>query len=266
MREIYLEHINYSRQIFSLARVDLVKHYRGSFFGALWAFVQPSLQILVFWLMIHVGLRASNSDSGGAFFVWLTVGMVPWFFMTDMIGRAMDSFKNYKYLITKVKFPISVIPTFVGVSNLITHAGLLALTLVILLLTGTPLSWTLLQLPLYTVLMFCFFQAWALLTAPLALLSKDFSLGVKSVTRMLMFVSGIMYDVESMTSGWFKELMSFNPIYFFVQGYRNSLLEHRWIWDTPPHQLLIFAVELALVAGAAVFMLKHTRKHLGDVA
>lgn len=264
MRNVLIEHIKYSRQIFLLARVDLIKVHRGSVLGALWVFIQPAMQISVFWFMIHIGMRASTSKDGVPFLMWLIVGMVPWFFMSDMIGRGMDSFKSYKYLVTKVKFPISVIPTFVCISNLIVHLTLLAATIIYVLTSGITLHWTMLQLPLYTVLMFLFFQAWSLFAAPLALLSKDFSLGIKALSRMLLFISGIIWDVSQVNVGWIRNSMAFNPISFFVEGYRNSLLYGVWVWEQPAH-LAIFLGELIIFAGAALLMLRHTRPNLGDV-
>lgn len=43
--------------IFKLAKNDFKSKYASSFLGAIWAFVQPMITILVFWFVFQVGFK-----------------------------------------------------------------------------------------------------------------------------------------------------------------------------------------------------------------
>jgi teichoic acid transport system permease protein len=76
--EVVAEHKEYWRQIFQLAAADLVKTYRGSALGWLWAIIKPSVTIFVYWFAFAVGLRASSMVNGFPFSLWLISGILPW--------------------------------------------------------------------------------------------------------------------------------------------------------------------------------------------
>ena len=108
------------------------------------------------------------------FFLWLIAGVVPWFYMSDMITQGAGAIRKYSYLVTKMKFPVSTIPTFVNISKFVIHIILMLIVIIIFWLFGYPPSIYYLQLPFYMILMFIFFDAWSLFASLLASISKDF--------------------------------------------------------------------------------------------
>ena len=69
--EIVSDHLIYRKQIFKLAKADLVKTYRGSALGWAWAIIKPVVTIFVFWFAFTVGLRAGKPVNGFPYFLWL---------------------------------------------------------------------------------------------------------------------------------------------------------------------------------------------------
>ncbi|MDY6141228.1 MAG: ABC transporter permease, partial [Bacilli bacterium] len=118
---IIKEHFAYRKQITKLAKADLVKTYRGAALGWMWAIIKPTVTIFVYWFAFAIGLRISNDVNGYPYFLWLIAGVVPWFYMSEMISGGTDAIRRYGYLVTKMKFPVSTIPTFVNLSKLIIH-------------------------------------------------------------------------------------------------------------------------------------------------
>ena len=57
LKTIIKDHITYRKQIFKLAKADLVKTYRGSALGWAWALIKPVVTIFVFWFAFSFGLR-----------------------------------------------------------------------------------------------------------------------------------------------------------------------------------------------------------------
>ena len=85
--------------------------------------------------------------------------------LREMTGAGMMAVSYthlYRYLVTKIKFPISTIPTFVSLSCLAVHIGLLLIMILIFVGFGYPPTIYYLQLPVYMLMMFAFFTTWGL--------------------------------------------------------------------------------------------------------
>jgi teichoic acid transport system permease protein len=264
MRMIIAEHRSFLHRIGVLVKLDLTRTYRGALLGWLWAFVQPLILLFVYWFVLHVGLRATVTPDYLSSLSWLLVGLVSWLCMSDMINKGATSMRTYKHLVTKMKFPVSVIPTFVSLSRMVVHVLLLTVVLLYIGIFGEGVRITWLQLPLYTFMMFIFFTAWSLFAAPLAAISKDFENIVKSTVRVLFWVSGILWNVRMLDAEWIRTLLLFNPITFFVEGYRNAVLYGTWFWEDT-RQLAVFGAMLVVMVALAAITYTHTRKELADI-
>lgn len=264
MIQITKEHLGFRQQLFQLAKADLVKTYRGAALGWVWAIIKPLTMIGVFWFVLDIGLRAGRNIDGIPFFLWLVLGLVPWFYISDMLNKGTGAIKKYRYLVTKMKFPVSTIPTFVSMSNFFVHLIMLIVVVVLLAAQGYAPSVYYLQLPFYLLLLFWFFTMWSLFAATLAAISKDFQNLVKSLTRILFWMSGIIYSIGSINADWLRNLLMVNPISFFVEGYRKTFLYKEWFYEDM-QQLLVFLAILALMTLLATATYNKFRKELVDV-
>lgn len=241
-----------------------MKKAYGGVLGMGWAIIRPAILICVFWFAFSVGLRKGGDVEGYPFFLWLIAGMIPWFYMRDMITGGAGSIRRYKYLVTKIKFPVSTIPTFVSMGNLATHAGLVVLMIGIFLLFGYRPTIYYLQIPLYMILMFLFFTAWGLFSGVLSSISRDFLNLVKSLTQALFWMSGILYDANGIDQQWIRNILLFNPVTIVVNGYRNALIYHKWFWEDW-QQLVNFAIVYAVMLLLAVWVYRKLKKDIPDV-
>ena len=258
------EHKSYGKQLLKLAKSDLVKTYRGAALGWAWAVVKPMITILVFWFAFSVGLRAGGDKGGYPFILWLIAGYMPWFYMTEMITQGAGCIRKYSYLVTKMKFPISIIPTYVGISKMFVHLVLLGITVVIFMLFGYYPDVYYLQIPFYLLLMFAFFTVWALFGGMLSALSKDFLNLVNAFTSALFWMSGIIYDVDSIHNPKVRLLLKFNPVTVIATGYRNSFIYKKWFWEDPT-SLICYAITLLIFILLALWAFKKLRKDIPDV-
>lgn len=67
---------------------DLKDKYLGSYLGFLWAVIQPTISILIFWFIFQVGFKSMPVDNY-PFILWLVAGIIPWFFL----GRHYECYK-----------------------------------------------------------------------------------------------------------------------------------------------------------------------------
>lgn len=263
-REIVSEHAGFRTQIFQLAWSDMVKTYRGSALGWMWAVIKPTVTIFVYWFAFSIGLRHGKEVAGYPFFLWLISGIVPWFYISEMLTQGSQTLRRYNYLVTKIKFPVSTIATFVSISKLYVHLVLLAVVVVIFLAFGYPLDIYMLQLPVYTLLMFAFFTLWSLMAGPLSAVSKDFANTVNSLTTAIFWMSGVMWDVARIDSPVLRHVLAFNPVTFIARGYRNCFIYKQWFWEDR-FGLFAFGVLLLLMFVLAIYTHRRLRREVADV-
>lgn len=264
IKEIFRDHYDYRKQLFKLARTEIIKTYKGAALGWSWAIIRPAIQIFVFWFAFSIGLRNGKPVEGYPFFLWLIAGMIPWFYMRDMIQGGSACLRRHTHLVTKIKFPISTIPTFVSLSLFAVHIGLILIVVLIYMGFGYMPDLYYLQLPFYMLLMFLFFTAWGLFAGVLSAMSRDFLNLVKALTTALFWMSGILYDVNGIKIGWLRIVLLYNPITLIDNGYRNCFVYKKWFWETP-REMLNFVIVYAIMVLLAVWAYRKLRKDIPDV-
>ena len=158
MKEYFKEQISNIKKIIYLSKIDLVRTYRGYTLGWFWAIFKPAFAIIIYYFTFIIGLKVSKDIFGYPYFLWLIAGIVPWFFIRDILQQGVESIRKYHYLVTKVKFPVSIIPTFTTLSNFIIHLILLILVFACFIISNHSLTIYIIQLPIYITLMFHLYQ------------------------------------------------------------------------------------------------------------
>ena len=264
MKEYFEEQILNIQKILYFSKIDLIRTYRGATLGWFWAVFKPSFAILVYYFTFIIGLKVSKDIFGYPYFLWLTVGLVPWFFIRDILQQGVESMRKYHYLVTKVKFPVSIIPTFTTLSNFIIHIILLIFVFLCFLFSNSSLTIYIFQLPIYIFLLFFFFNFLNLFLSSLSAISVDFCSFIKSFTTAIFWLSGIIYDIVNIDIPILKYLFYLNPVTFLVNGYRNCFIKHIWIWEEPI-PLLIFITITIILVGISIGTYQKLKKEIPDL-
>ena len=252
-------------QIQRLAIFELKKQSRGAAFGWGWFFVQPLMYVFCFWFAIEIGLRAARVATGDApFILWLAAGIIPWFFMKDMLGGGIDVMHRYPYLVTKVKFPISAISSIYTLASMILQLMIQAILVVLYFICGQGLDLYLLQVPVLLIMMYGFWYFFSLLMSPLCAMSKDVKNLMSALSTPFFWLSGVLFNVSNINVPAIQVALDFNPITFFVTGFRAALYDKYWIWEDP--SLCIgFVVVFVVTAVLALVVYKRTNQEVADV-
>ncbi|MDR2610703.1 MAG: ABC transporter permease [Clostridiales Family XIII bacterium] len=264
--KILKEHIVWRSQIFKLAKSDIKKTYSGAALGWAWTLIKPSVTIFVFWFAFSIGLKLGKDIGPYPYILWLIAGYIPWFFMSDMLTGGAGSLRKYSYLVTKVKFPIATIPTFVALAQFAVHLMLMVIVILIFAGFGFFPDLYLLQLPIYMLLMLVSFTIWGLFSSMLGAISKDFLNLVKSLTMAVFWLSGIMWDINDIGEHhpWLQTILMFNPVTFIATGYRNCFIYKTWIWEQPI-AFTCFSATTVIVLALGVWAHYKLEKDVPDV-
>ncbi len=268
------EHHGFMKQTFMLAKQELLKTYKGAIIGPAWAVMKPLFQLFVYWFAFTVGLRGGSSriEMGVPFFIFMMVGFLPWCFMSDTISAGSKCIRSNRQFVNKLSFPVSSIMTYTTISKFYVHFFLFSLAFLYLVVNGYyPTIYTL-QLLVYAPLMFFFFLALTWSLAPMSAFSKDFESFITTIMSGLFWLSGVCFNSYTLDSHTVRTILLFNPMTFFVNGYRKALICNQWFFDGfkdgPAHplwELGIFGIEFILVIALGIFNYNRLKKRLPDV-
>ena len=267
------EHIENMPQMLKLSIADLKKTYTGAALGWAWAVIKPIVTIFVYWFAIAIGLRQGSDIDGVPYILWLIAGIISWFYMGDTITGGTECIRRYSYLVTKMKYPITTIPTHTNLSRFFVHCIIVVIVIIIFCISGYTPPIQILQLPVYMILMFLLFNAWSLFAGLISAMSRDFANLVKSFNIAVFWLSGILWNVENVkeSNPFVYKLLMINPVTYLCYGYRDCFIagsqgaaDGAWFWEHPK-RLLYFLGWYALLVFLSLWAYKKLRKEIPDV-
>ena len=252
-------------KIAHLSVFDLKKQSRGAVLGWAWFLIRPIIYIGCFWFALEVGLRAGGAASPNVpYVVWLASGVVPWTFMSSMIGSGCDAFSKYRYLVNKIKFPLSGICSIFTGSHIIVLLLQMIILVAIYLFCGQPIDIYLLQIPLLIVLLFVFWDMFSIMMSPLSALSKDVANMMKALGTPMFWLSGVIFNMRDIPFDWVQVIMQYNPVTFFVDAFRCATCDKVWFWEDPG-RMIGFGVVFLLTLIVMVLVYRKLNEEVADV-
>ena len=264
--------VEWHKQIVQLAAIAVRKQTQNTFLGWLWLLIKPAMYIFCFWFAIFVGIRGARDGMNSIqYLIWLSAGIMPWFFLQETINGGSKVFSKYKYLVNKLKFPVALIPVFYELSAMFIHFLLLAVLFIMYFLAGGTVDIYFVQIPMLVVIMYLFSIGWSLMTSSLSALSKDFENVIKTLSTPIFWLSGVIFDVSHIDIPIVHWVLMFNPVTFIVQSYRTVFSNGSvvsggggWIWNDP----VFFGcgmgvIVLTIIVGLFIFSRLH--KDIPDV-
>jgi lipopolysaccharide transport system permease protein len=194
--------------------------------GAAWILITPMLMLSVFTLVFHgvFGTRwpGAKTQSPLEFALFLFAGLMLFQFLADVITRAPSLVVSQPNYVTKIVFPLWLMPlslTLSGLSQLLVNTALL--TGLIAFTHGGSWYWLwqpVILLPLVGMTAGC---AWIL--AALGVYARDTAPAINMLTTLLMFLSPIFFPVASVPEEW-RGIFMLNPLASFIEQTRGVLL------------------------------------------
>ena len=211
-----------------LTQRELLRSYKKSHLGFLWAFLGPLLMIvfltLIFSETYGIKFRELLGDPGLNFGLYLYCGLIPFLAFTETLTKSITSIRSNAGLVQKVILPLEVFPLSRSITVLTDKAfGLVALILVVAVLQHR-VHWTLVLLPLLIALQLVFTLGLSYLFAFIGTYMPDVREGVRVSVRALFFITPIIWTPERLPEN-LRFVVDYNPLAFLVVAYRNLVLE-----------------------------------------
>ncbi len=245
-----------------MAKRDIATQHVGSMLGFFWTFVNPMIYIFILWFVFSVGFKTAPKGDV-PFVVWLTAAMAIWNTFSETINGATGVIVGNAHLVKKVVFPLSILPVVKLVGSFITHTVFLAVLVALILFNKMPFS-------LYWLQIFYYFGAMSILALGLGWLTSSINIFARdtgpivNVTLQIVFwATPIFWDLSIMPQK-VQVLLKLNPMFYIVQGYRESFIYFVPFWHHWQMTLYFWGVAFFVVALGAVIFLR-LRPHFADV-
>jgi lipopolysaccharide transport system permease protein/teichoic acid transport system permease protein len=250
------------RLIWELTKKDFKTRYLGTYLGLLWAFVQPTVTILIFWFVFQVGFKATPIDNF-PFILWIVTGMIPWFFIADSIPSATQSILDNSFLVNKVVFRTSILPIVKISSALIIHLFFIAMTFLLFILLGYLPDMYGLQLIYYLFSLIIFVLGISWITSSLVVFLRDVGYVIGMFLQFGFWITPIFWSLKIVPEQY-QAVIKLNPLFYIIEGYRDSLIYKTWFWEHQGQTMYFWMTTIIIfVSGAVIF--RKLRPHFADV-
>lgn len=257
--------INNRGLILSLAKNDFKTRFAGSYFGILWAFVNPVITVLLYAFVFGVLFAGSRGNGDYPYVIYLVSGLVPWFLFQEALTTGTSSMLDYSYLVKKVVFKIEVLPMVKVLASTFVHLFFIAFSIIMFSIMGYFPGIYAIQLIYYLLCLWSFTMALLYITSAVMLFFRDLGQIINIFMQVFMWMVPILWN-ESQFEAYPKALfvLKFNPMYYIVSGYRDSLIDRTWFWEKPVISIYFWVFVLLLyLVGSVVF--RRLRPHFADV-
>lgn len=225
-----------------LVSKDFKLKYRRSILGVLWSVLNPLLMMVVIAAVFSAFFKFKIEN----FALYLIIGQTLFNYIANSTTDSMSSILGAASLIKKIRIDKLIFPVEKTLFGLVNFAiSLIAVVIVMVYFQVAPTIYMLL-LPYLLVCAFFFALGIGLILATLAIFFRDIIHLWGVVTTAWMYATPVIYPIDILPE-WMMSIMVFNPMYYFVNFFREIAL---WGTMPPVNEFVILAC-----CAAAFFLL-----------
>jgi len=233
---------DYRHFVVELTSRDIKVRYKRSALGVAWTMLSPLMTMLVFTLVFSTFQRQPIPG----FPVYYLSASMFWLFFAQVTSHVVSLTTDALEITKRIYIPRSVyVASAVGVGLTNTLLSLAPFVLIVLV-TGRPVFWTWLFLPVSLLIGTIFAAGVGLVVFTLALRFVDVRDMYQAILLPWFFVTPIIYEPSLVPAEW-RWIIRYNPMTYLVEIFRAPLY-NGWL---PGSKTLAFAI-LAAVFSLAV--------------
>lgn len=248
--------------IWNLAVNDCKARFASSGLGVVWSFLTPLMTILVFWFVFQVGFRNPPIENI-PFMVWYIPAFLSWNYFSETLIQVTNSLMEYRYLVKKVNFEVSVIPVIKVISYGLIHLAFIFFIIGINLLYGQGVSIYYLQGFYYFFCMIVLLCALGWMLSAVAAFLPDVVNVIGIVIQIGFWATPIFWNPADM-SPLVQKILKLNPMFYVCQGYRESFIYDIGFWQHPVYTVYFWGF-VAVIMFVGIRSFTKLRPQFDDV-
>lgn len=247
---------------YTLARFRIQATMSENRLGIAWVVIRPIFTAIIFGtifgLIMPKGTRPDN------FIPFLVVGVFTFEYFSKSFSAGAKSITSNASLVRSLNFPRMLLPLASVLQQLFELIPMLAVMAAIVLITGEPLTWSWLLVPVVFALMTMFNLGVALISARLTVHLRDVTQIIPLLTRILFYSSGIFYALDKVLAdkqGLLK-VVELNPLYDFISLVRAQMVTGNSV--EPSEWIVVSIASIAILGIGLVFFWRAEERYGRD--
>ena len=210
---------HYFALIWFKAIAELHAEAARAYVGFVWWVAEPVLYMLAFYVVFGLVLGRGGED----FVPFLLCGLVAWKWFATTVMTSTNAIPANAGLMQQVYLPKYLFPAVMVTTNTLKFLVVFLLLIAFLIFYGYVPSAIWLYLPLIVFVQLLFVAGVAGIVSSVVPFFPDLKLLIENLVMLLMFMSGIFFDVKSAAAEWQTWLM-LNPMLGIIDSYRDVLM------------------------------------------
>ncbi|EKU47776.1 ABC transporter permease [Staphylococcus massiliensis] len=238
---ILKEQVKHIPQIVKLAVYNMKSQYANHYLGVFWNILQPLLQVLVYYLVFGLGIRGDKGAIEGIPFIfYLISGLFPWLFISQSINAGAGAIQSNLGLVTKMKFPSSVLLSISFTNTLFNLLFMSALFLILSLFNQFVPFWHYLIFLYFIIAAFPLLFGISLMMSSLVIVVKDTKNVLQNIIRLGFFMSPIFWSLGEQYGKILGKIASLNPFAYLIELYRMTFVSEKSVLLMHPSSHLYY--------------------------
>ena len=237
---------NYMHYAFWEARADLRSEVSNSYLDWLWWLIEPICMMMIYTLIFGVVFRASEPH----FSVFIFIGLSMWSFFSRCVNSSVNLIRSNRAIITKIympKFILLIARMLVCGFKMMISFGVVGVMMIVFRIH--PTICIIYMIPILVIL-FLFTFGLCSIFMHYGVYVSDLSYIIGIVLTMMMYMTGVFYNVEKRIPAPYGEMLQrYNPMAFLMSSMRGALLYGQapdWtmmgVWTLISLVLVVFGV------------------------
>lgn len=204
-----------------------------NYLGQVWSILNPLLLAGTYYLVF--GVLLTTRDGTENYVAFLTTGIFIFSFISTAITSGASAITGNLSLVRALHFPRALLPLSIAVAELINLIPTIAVMLLIIALSGEPITWTWLLLVPAVAMITLFNAGCALITARIVATARGVRNLIPVGTRLLRYFSGVFYSIHAYTTASLGALvLAYQPVALYIDIVRSCVLRetplqaHQW--------------------------------------
>jgi len=220
--------------------------------GLGWIVIRPIFTALIFGTIFGVIMTSDSRPDN--FIPFLVTGVFIFEFFSNSFSQGAKSITSNASLVRSLSFPRMLLPLATVLQQVFELVPIMGVMTIIVIVTGEPITWYWLLVPVILVIMTMFNLGVALIAARLTVHLRDVTQIIPLITRILFYSSGIFYSLDKVLEKKpeLLRLAQLNPVHDFITLVRAQMVTGNEA-STQEWLIAIVAAVVVFIAGVVFF-------------
>jgi lipopolysaccharide transport system permease protein len=242
---------------------DFYMRFVRSKLGGAWLILHPLSQVVIYAFILSNLLASRIPGISGAYgyAIYLMAGLLAWNLFADVMDRCMRVFVKNANIIKKVSFPRITLPIIEIGSALLNNLMLLAVMMIIFLLLGHGIGWSILSVLLMAPAIALLAAGIGISLGVLNVFIRDVEQIVPIILQILFWFTPIVYPAAGIPERYLVYLR-LSPVFQAVTAYHEAIVYNEF----PSLAGIVMLLLLALIACSfSLFLFRRASADMVDV-